>query len=71
MAGFSREHILYGNQFRDSSTEIGRYSPALAQNIPVFRGVEPEIGSIALSGGQKGEKFPSQLRSFSSRDAHF
>lgn len=62
MAGFSREGILCRDRFSANPTEIGRYSPALAQNIPVFRGVGPETGSIALSAGQNGVKFLSQLR---------
>lgn len=62
MAGFLREGILRRDRFSANPTEMGRYSPALAQNTPVFRGVGPEIGSIALSAGQNGEKFPSQLR---------
>ncbi|MBB5053518.1 hypothetical protein HNQ36_003518 [Afipia massiliensis] len=62
MAGFSRGRILHRDRFPANPTKIGSYSLALAENIPVFRGVEPEIGSIALGAGQIGEKFPSQLR---------
>ena len=52
-----REGILRRDRFSANPTEMGRYSPALAQNTPVFRRVGPEIGSIALSAGQNGEKF--------------
>lgn len=62
MAGFSREVILCRDRFSARATEISRYSPALSQNIPLFRGHKLETGSIALSAGQNGEKFLSQLR---------
>lgn len=62
---------LCRERFSDNPTEIGRYSPSLSQNIPVFRGFGPETGSIALSAGQNDHKFPSLMRSFSSQDAHF
>jgi hypothetical protein len=62
MAGFSRESILYRDRFSANLTEIGQYSSTLTQNIPVFREPKPETGSIALSAGQNGDKFPSQLR---------
>lgn len=61
MAGFSREDILYRDRFSANPIETGPYSPALAQNIPVFREVEPETGSIALNAGQNDQKFPSLL----------
>ncbi len=61
-ARFLRESILCRDCFSANLTEIDRYSPALAQNIPVFSEPWPESGSTALSGGQKGKKFPSQLR---------
>lgn len=67
VAGFSCEVILYGDRFSANLTEIGQYSPTLTQNIPVFREPKPETGSIALSAGQNGDKFPSQLRYLSVR----
>ncbi len=59
MAGFSREGILRGDRFSANPTEIGRYSPAVVQNIPVFSEPWPETGSIALSAGQNGKDFRS------------
>lgn len=65
MAGFSREGILYIGGASTNPSEIGQYSPVLAQNTPVFRRSGPETGSTALSAGQNGQKFPSLLRSLS------
>ena len=49
MAGFSREGFLYKDGFSANLTEIGRYSPTLSQNIPVFREPRPETGSTTLN----------------------
>lgn len=59
MAGFSRKGILHGDRFSANPAEIGRYSLALAQNTPVFRGVGSETGSISLSADQNGKDFRS------------
>lgn len=53
MAGLSREDILYRDRSSVSAPIIDRYSPAVSQNIPVFRETGPETGWTALSAGQK------------------
>lgn len=62
MAGFSRNGILYRDQFSTNPTEIGRYSPAPLRNTPVFGEPKPEAGSITLRAGQNDQKFPPVLR---------
>lgn len=61
MAGFSTQgHSLERPFFCQRACNRPVFS-GLAQNIPVFREVEPETGSIALNAGQNDQKFPSLL----------